>query len=101
MSLLTIVLVSAACLTAAYYSYGPLLARLLKLRPDVPTPAVSMRDDVDYAPIDSKFLLSQHFSAISAAGPIVRPFLAGIAFPRPPPPSSIPISSIFLLPTPY
>src|SRR5580704_11744551 len=80
MSLLTIVLISAACLLAAYYSYGPLLARLRKLRADVPTPAVSMRDDVDYAPIDSKFLLSQHFSAIAAAGPIVGPILAGITF---------------------
>ena len=80
MSLLAIVLISAACLLTAYCTYGPLLARLLQLRPDVPTPAVSMRDDVDYAPIDSKFLLSQHFSAIAAAGPIVGPILAGIAF---------------------
>jgi len=80
MSLLSIVLISAACLLTAYFTYGPLLARLLKLRADVPTPAVSMRDDVDYAPIDSKFLLSQHFSAIAAAGPIVGPILAGIAF---------------------
>jgi carbon starvation protein len=80
MSLLTIVVISAACLLAAYYSYGPLLARLLRLRPDVPTPAVEMRDDVDYAPIDSKFLLSQHFSAIAAAGPIVGPILAGWMF---------------------
>jgi carbon starvation protein len=80
MSLLTIVLISAGCLLAAYYSYGPLLSRLLRLRADVPTPAVSMQDDVDYAPIDSKFLLSQHFSAIAAAGPIVGPILAGIAF---------------------
>lgn len=80
MSLLAIVLISASCLLVAYYTYGPLLTRLLQLRPDVPTPAVSMRDDVDYAPIDSKFLLSQHFSAIAAAGPIVGPILAGIAF---------------------
>lgn len=80
MSLLPIVLISAVCLLAAYYSYGPLLSRLLKLRTDVPTPAVSLRDDVDYAPIDSKFLLSQHFSAIAAAGPIVGPILAGYLF---------------------
>src|SRR5579872_2796625 len=80
MTLLTIVLISAACLLAAYFTYGPLLSRLLKLRADVPTPAVSMRDDVDYAPIDSKFLLSQHFSAIAAAGPIVGPILAGWMF---------------------
>ncbi|HEY3968852.1 MAG TPA: carbon starvation CstA family protein, partial [Planctomycetaceae bacterium] len=80
MSLLTIVLISAACLLTAYFTYGPLLSRLLNLRADVPTPAVTLRDDVDYAPIDSKFLLSQHFSAIAAAGPIVGPILAGIAF---------------------
>lgn len=80
MSLLSIVLISAACLLTAYFTYGRLLARLLHLRPDVPTPAVEMRDDVDYAPIDSKFLLSQHFSAIAAAGPIVGPILAGVMF---------------------
>src|SRR5437762_10981242 len=80
MSLLSIVLISAACLLVAYFTYGRLLTRLLKLRPDVPTPAVELRDDVDYAPIDSKFLLSQHFSAIAAAGPIVGPILAGVMF---------------------
>lgn len=80
MTLLSIVLISAACLLTAYFTYGRLLARLLHLRPDVPTPAVEMRDDVDYAPIDSKFLLSQHFSAIAAAGPIVGPILAGVMF---------------------
>lgn len=96
MSLLSIVLISATCLLAAYFSYGPLLARLLKLRADVPTPAVSMRDDVDYAPIDSKFLLSQHFSAIAAAGPIVGPILAGIAFGWLPALLWILIGSIFI-----
>jgi carbon starvation protein len=80
MTLLTIVLISAACLLAAYFTYGPVLTRLLRLRDDVPTPAVTMRDDVDYVPIDSKFLLSQHFSAIAAAGPIVGPILAGVMF---------------------
>src|SRR5579872_1383564 len=80
MSLLSIVLISATCLLVAYYTYGPLLGRLLNLRADVPTPAVVMRDDVDYAPIESKFLLSQHFSAIAAAGPIVGPILAGWMF---------------------
>jgi len=96
MSLLTIVLISAGCLLAAYFTYGPVLARLLKLRADVPTPAVSMRDDVDYAPIDSKFLLSQHFSAIAAAGPIVGPILAGIAFGWLPALLWILIGSIFI-----
>jgi carbon starvation protein len=39
-----------------------------------------MRDERDYAPIESKFLMGQHFSAIAAAGPIVGPILAGLMF---------------------
>jgi carbon starvation protein len=80
MSMLAVVMLSAACLTVAYYTYGPLLSRLLRLDPNVDTPATLMRDDVDYVPIESKFLLSQHFSAIAAAGPIVGPILAGVVF---------------------
>jgi carbon starvation protein len=64
----------------AYCTYGPLLVRLLRLDPNATTPAVELRDDVDYAPIEPKFLLSQHFSAIAAAGPIVGPIVAGVAF---------------------
>jgi carbon starvation protein len=55
-----------------------------------------MRDDVDYAPIDSKFLLSQHFSAIAAAGPIVGPILAGWMFGWLPALIWILIGSIFI-----
>src|SRR3990170_4587085 len=80
MSLLNVVLLSAVALAAAYWLYGRLLARLFKLDPRRPTPAVEMRDDVDYVPIAPRFLLSQHFSAIAAAGPIVGPILAGVMF---------------------
>lgn len=80
MSLLLIVVLSAVCLAAAYRVYGSLLGRLVRLREEARTPAVEMRDDVDYAPIEPKFLLSQHFSAIAAAGPIVGPILAGVWF---------------------
>ncbi|MGE0607242.1 MAG: carbon starvation protein A [Pirellulales bacterium] len=80
MNLLYVVLVSAVVLSIAYRLYGGLLARLLRLNADEPTPAVKFRDDVDYAPIEAKFLLGQHFSAIAAAGPIVGPILAGMFF---------------------
>ena len=80
MSLLPIALGCAAVLTAAYFIYGRLLVRLLKLDPEAKTPAETMRDGLDYEPIEPKFLLSQHFSAIAAAGPIVGPILAGLAF---------------------
>ena len=61
-------------------TYGRFLARLLRLDPNKATPAVELNDGVDFEPIESKFLLSQHFSAIAAAGPIVGPILAGVAF---------------------
>lgn len=96
MSLLVIVAASAVILLTAYWSYGPLLSRLLHLRADVQTPAVTLRDDVDYAPIDSKFLLGQHFSAIAAAGPIVGPILAGAMFGWLPALLWILIGSIFI-----
>ena len=80
MNLLVVVIPSAVVLLVAYRVYGRLLARLLQLDPQAVTPAVELRDDVDYVPIESKFLLGQHFSAIAAAGPIVGPILAGIYF---------------------
>ncbi|MFA0759159.1 MAG: hypothetical protein KEFWMYNX_002311 [Candidatus Fervidibacter sp.] len=80
MSLVLIVALVAVCFLLAYHLYGSLLVRLLRLNPDRATPAIELRDDVDYVPIDPKFLLTQHFSAIAAAGPIVGPILAGIMF---------------------
>ena len=80
MSLLAVLLPSAVVLMVAYRIYGSLLARLFRLDPSAPTPAVTLRDDVDYEPIPPQLLLGQHFSAIAAAGPIVGPILAGVAF---------------------
>ncbi|HET6426056.1 MAG TPA: carbon starvation CstA family protein, partial [Planctomycetaceae bacterium] len=80
MSMLMVVVLSAVVLSVAYVTYGPLLVRLLRLNPNVRTPAHELRDDVDYAPLEPNALLSQHFSAIAAAGPIVGPILAGVMF---------------------
>ncbi|MDZ4684118.1 MAG: carbon starvation CstA family protein [Planctomycetaceae bacterium] len=80
MPLLAVVVVSAVILTVAYFTYGPVLARLLQLNATTETPAVELRDDVDYVPLEPNALLSQHFSAIAAAGPIVGPILAGVMF---------------------
>ena len=80
MTLLAIVLISATVLTVAYFTYGPAAGAAARLDPNAETPAVALRDDVDYAPIEPKFLLSQHFSAIAAAGPIVGPIVAGVTF---------------------
>ncbi len=80
MSLTYILLPSAFVLIVAYLVYGRILTRLLRLDANRSTPAVELRDDLDYAPLDTKTLLPQHFSAIAAAGPIVGPILAGLAF---------------------
>ncbi|HAZ62376.1 MAG TPA: carbon starvation protein A, partial [Armatimonadetes bacterium] len=73
MSLLLVVLVSGVVLSLAYRLYGRALARWVRLDDTAVTPAVEFRDDVDYVPIEPKFLLGQHFSAIAAAGPITGP----------------------------
>jgi carbon starvation protein len=80
MNLLWIVLPSAAVLTVAYLTYGRVLARLLRLDPKAPVPAVELRDGIDFEPLAPSALLPQHFSAIAAAGPIVGPILAGVMF---------------------
>ncbi len=80
MNLLIVAAVSGLILFYAYRVYGRLLVRLLKLNRDTPTPAETLRDDVDYVPTPPKYLLGQHFSAIAAAGPIVGPILAGVMF---------------------
>jgi carbon starvation protein len=80
MNLLYIVLPSAVVLSLAYVTYGRLLGRLLQLDPHAKTPAVEMRDGLDFEPLAPSALLPQHFSAIAAAGPIVGPILAGVTF---------------------
>jgi carbon starvation protein len=96
MSLLAVVAVAAVVLIVAYFSYGRFLSRFLELDSRRPTPAVELRDGVDYDPIEPKFLLSQHFSAIAAAGPIVGPILAGVYFGWLPALLWILIGSIFI-----
>lgn len=96
MNLIVILLFSATLLLIAYRTYGRLLSRLLNLKDDNPTPAVSMSDGLDFEPIEPKFLLSQHFSAIAAAGPIVGPILAGVAFGWGPALAWILLGSIFI-----
>jgi carbon starvation protein len=80
MGLLLVALIVAACLVVAYRVYGSYLARVLRLSESRVTPAVEMRDDLDYAPAPPRLLLGQHFSAIAAAGPVVGPILAGVMF---------------------
>ena len=79
----SLALLLLSCLAAfwlAHRFYGRLLARLFGLDPSARTPAHTCEDGEDFVPTPRFYLLSQHFSAISAAGPIAGPILAALWF---------------------
>ena len=78
--IVAVVVSSIVILAAGYRLYGAYLTRRLQLDDSRATPACEINDGVDYVPARKSMLLAQHFSAISAAGPIVGPILAGIWF---------------------
>ena len=81
MSILYIVVGSAAILILAYLTYGRFLAKkVFGLDDKRMTPAVEVNDGVDFVPAKKHMILGQHFSAIAAAGPINGPILAGVMF---------------------
>ncbi len=67
-------------LLAAYAAYGRLVAAQYRLDDNRVTPAVALRDGLDYEPTPPFYLFGQHFSAIAAAGPIVGPIVACLQF---------------------
>ena len=60
-----------------YRWYGNVIDRQI-IRPsdDVPTPAHTLKDNIDYVPTQPAILFGHHFSSIAGAGPIVGPMLA-------------------------
>lgn len=79
-SLPLIALAALAFLAVGYRFYGRFMARQYALDDTAPTPAVIVNDGQDFVPTRPFYLLGQHFSAISAAGPIAGPILACQAF---------------------
>ncbi len=67
-------------LAFGYFSYGRLVAKNYALDDTKKTPAVIKNDGEDFVPTRPFYLLSQHFSAIAAAGPIAGPILAAQMF---------------------
>ena len=80
MDLLTVALVALVVFALGYRLYSSFVARSFELNDANPTPACLVNDGVDYVPAKARFLFGQHFSAITAAGPIVGPILAGLWF---------------------
>ena len=80
MSLLLLALIVMAALAAGYFTYGSFIARQYRLDDKKETPAVERNDGTDFVPTRPFYLMGQHFSAIAAAGPIVGPIAACLAF---------------------
>lgn len=59
-----------------YRFYGGWIAKRYGVDPEIPTPAHTHHDNVDYAPARPLMLFGHHFASIAAAGPIVGPTLA-------------------------
>jgi carbon starvation protein len=71
---------AVVALAGGYLLYGRFLARRMALDAGRPTPAHAHADGVDFVATPAPALLAQHFSAISAAGPIAGPVLAGLTY---------------------
>ena len=80
MTILPVILICAVVLIVAYFAYGRLVVRWLGVDANRATPAVEMEDGNDYIPAPVPVVLGGHFTAIAAAGPVVGPILAGLAF---------------------
>jgi carbon starvation protein len=80
MTLLPVGLASAALFLAGYLLFARRIARAFGLDPARPTPAHALADGNDFVAAKRPVLFAQHFSAISAAGPVAGPILAGIAW---------------------
>jgi carbon starvation protein len=77
MNALTLVFVALCVFAIAYRFYGLWIARrVLGLRADRPTPAVTMADGIDYVKTNKYVVFGHHFAAIAAAGPLLGPVLA-------------------------
>ncbi|MBI4373595.1 MAG: carbon starvation protein A [Deltaproteobacteria bacterium] len=76
MSLPVLAAIFLTTIGLGYRFYGRLVARQYQLSNDRRTPAHELKDGVDFVPTKPFYLFGQHFSAISAAGPIAGPILA-------------------------
>ena len=80
MTILPVIAICAVVLLLAYFTYGRLVSRWLGLDATRPTPACEFEDGNDFVPAPPGVVLGGHFTAIAAAGPVVGPIIAGLAF---------------------
>jgi len=70
--------VAAACFYAVAYRFycAFITAKVITLDEQRTTPAVRLKDGVDYEPTNKWVLFGHHFAAIAGAGPLIGPMLA-------------------------
>ena len=77
MNSLTLIFATACIFAIAYRFYGLFLAsKVMNLREERETPAISLHDGHDYMKTNKYVLFGHHFAAIAAAGPLLGPVLA-------------------------
>lgn len=78
MTALCIIIAALVLLFAGYIFYGSWLAKQWGIDPAKKTPAVTLRDGVDYVEARPAVLMGHHFSSIAGAGPINGPIMAAV-----------------------
>ncbi len=97
MNVLVVVVGAAIVFIIAYFTYGSFLTKkVFKLDDKKVTPATEINDGQDFVPASKGMLMSQHLSAIAAAGPINGPILAAVIFGWAPAMLWVIIGSIFV-----
>ncbi len=79
MNTLVLLGICVAILFCGYMFYGRWLAKQWGVgEGDIPTPAHTMADGIDYVPAKAPVLMGHHFSSIAGAGPITGPIGAAM-----------------------
>lgn len=76
MNVLLVLVISLFAYWLAFRFHSAYLARSIRVSDERPTPAHTLRDDLDYVPTKPMVLFSHHFATIAGAGPIVGPTMA-------------------------
>jgi carbon starvation protein len=76
MNAAVLIVIAFVFFVLAYRFYGTFISKLFEENDSNPTPAVSLKDDVDYVPTKPFVLFGHHFASIAGGGPIIGPTVA-------------------------
>jgi len=76
MNAAVLMIVAAVLFYLGYRFYGKYISKVFEENDANPTPACSIKDDVDFCPTKPIVLFGHHFSSIAGGGPIIGPTVA-------------------------